>query len=652
MADVPRWSPGPELVERTNVGRFLIRHGLPDYPTLVSASIEDPEWFWHAAVNHLGIEFFTPYSKVLDDSAGIPWTRWFVGGTLNIAHNCLDRHAISDRRDQIALIWEGEDGTTRKFTYADLAAETNRVANALGRLGVAPGDRVGLFLPMLPETVAAFLAIAKLGAIVVPIFSGFGASAVADRLIDAGATVLITGDGFLRRGNVVRLKAVADEALALAPGVTAVVVVRRLGIDVPMIAGRDHKWEGLVAAESTECPSLPVDSEHPFLIIYTSGTTGKPKGAVHVHGGFLVKIAAEVAYQADLQEGDVLHWFSDMGWIMGPWAVVGGLALGGTLFLYEGAPDYPTPDRLWRQVAEHGITILGVSPTLIRALMKHGDAPVLRHDLSRLRILGSTGEPWNPEPWTWYFETVGGGRCPIINFSGGTEVGACFLSPTPLSHLKTCSLGGPALGMAVDVLDAEGRPTRGSVGELVCTKPWPGMTRGLWNDPDRYIQSYWSRRPGVWVHGDWASIDEDGEWFLHGRSDDTLKIAGKRLGPAEVESILVGHPAVSEAAAIGAPHEVKGEAIWCYLVARPGIETSEALADALRDRVAEALGKAFAPDRMVFVAELPRTRNGKILRRAIRARALGLDPGDLSNLDNVASLDSIAVSRPGDSSGP
>ena len=386
-----------------------------------------------------------------------------------------------------------------------------------------------------------------------------------------------------------------------------------------------------------------MDAEDPFMIVYTSGTTGKPKGAVHVHGGFLVKIAQEVRQQVDMHADDVLCWVTDMGWIMGPWEVVGGLAQGGTIVLFEGAPDYPAPDRLWRLVDEHRITILGISPTLVRALMRYGDEPVAKHDLSSLRVLASTGEPWNPAPWTWYFEKIGKGTRPVINFSGGTEVGACFLTALTIMPLKSCSLGGPSLGMATDVFDTEGKPLRGGVGELVCTKPWPAMTRGFWNDPGgrRYLATYWSRWPDVWVHGDWASVDADGHWYLHGRSDDTLKISGKRVGPAEIESAVIGHPAVVESAAIGVPHEVKGEAVWCFVVLRPGIAPSDALAREVRDQVIAALGKSFAPEQVRFVADLPRTRSAKILRRAIRARLLNQDPGDLSSLENPSALEEI-----------
>ncbi len=619
------WTPSQEYIERSNIWRFMQRYHIPDYAELVRRSQEDLEWFWDAVVKDLQIEFFEPYQRVLEISGGIAWARWFVGGKINIAHNCVDRHARA-RPEKIALIWEGEDGTVRRVTYRELSRETNRLASALKRWGIEKGDRVGIFMPMVPETVMAMMACAKIGAIFTPIFSGFGAQAVAARLNDCEAKLLLTVESFSRKGARIEMGQIAQEAVAICPTVKDV-------LDLSPGKGPQGR---------SECPTEPMDSEDPFMIIYTSGTTGRPKGAVHVHGGFLVKVAQEVAHQVDLHDDDILYWVTDMGWIMGPWEIVGGLSLGGTVLLYEGAPDYPSVDRLWAMVERHKISILGVSPTLIRALMKFGEEPVKRHDLRSLRILGATGEPWNPDPWWWFFRTVGGGRCPIINLSGGTEVGACFLSPLPIMPLKPCTLGGPALGMAVDVFDQEGRPLRGGVGELVCKGPWPGMTRGIWKDPERYIQTYWSRWKDVWVHGDWASVDDDGFWYLHGRSDDTIKIAGKRLGPAEVESILVGHGGVAEAAAIGVPHALKGEAIWCYVVLKPGLDPSDHLRRELRERVVHALGKAFAPEQIKFVRELPKTRNAKILRRAIRARVLGQDPGDLSNLENPQALEEIA----------
>jgi acetyl-CoA synthetase len=495
---------------------------------------------------------------------------------------------------------------------------------------------------MIPEAVISFLACAKIGAIAVPIFSGFGAQAVAARLADCGAKAVITVDASRRRGHKIAMEPIALEAAAGCPSLRHIIVAGGRGGD--RAAPRTLNcldWDDFVGSASPERPSSALDPETPVLIAYTSGTTGRPKGAVHVHGGFLVKIAQEVAFQVDMHRDDRLFWVTDLGWIMGPWEITGALAAGGTVVLAEGAPDYPAADRIWSIVERHGVTILGVSPTLVRALMRHGEEPVGSHDLSGLRILASTGEPWDPESWRWLFERAGGRRCPIINLSGGTEVGACLLSALPITPLKPCSLVGPALAMAVDVYDASGNSLREGVGELVCTKPWPGMTRGIWGDPERYISTYWSRWPNVWVHGDWASIDADGDWVLHGRSDDTLNVAGKRLGPAEVESILAEHEAVAESAAVGVPDDLKGEVILCFAVLKPGSLACASLRDELCNRVALALGKAFAPEDIRFVAELPKTRSGKIVRRVIRRVAIGQEPGDLSSIENLGAIDAI-----------
>jgi acetyl-CoA synthetase len=471
-----------------------------------------------------------------------------------------------------------------------------------------------------------------------PLFSGYGAPAIASRLEDAGAKAIVTADGTYRRGAVLPMVQTARQASARVSSVHTTVIVPRLGRRVEQFPGPEVLWP---RADGREFATRAVDSEHPLFIAYTSGTTGRPKGSVHVHGGWLAKVAEEGAFQTDVRRGDTLFWFTDMGWIMGPWEVTTALANGATLALYEGAPDHPAPDRLWQYVERHAVTVLGISPTLVRGLMSQGDEPVRAHDLTSLRVLASTGEPWNEDPWRWYFDVVGGGRCPVINISGGTEVGACFLSPHPVNPLKPMSLGGPALGMAVDVYDEHGRPLRGAVGELVCTRPWPGMTRGLYRDPERYIETYWSRWPGVWVHGDWASIDADGDWFLHGRSDDTIKVAGKRLGPAEVESALVSHPAVVEAAAVGLPDDVKGEALWAFVVLAPGAAPDERLRAELSTLVADRLGKSFRPSGIRFTVALPKTRNAKVLRRAIRAAALDQDPGDLSSLEDPATIDAV-----------
>ncbi|MGZ6728340.1 MAG: AMP-binding protein [Gaiellaceae bacterium] len=635
------WQPGEKERERTNAMRLARRLGFDDYWELVRFSAEEPERFWPAAIEDMGLEFSRPWNAVVDLSRGPEWATWFVGGKLNLAWNCVHRWAQGPRAGANAAVWQSEDGTRRALTYAELSDEVTRLAEALAALGVEAGDRVALFLPMSPEVAIASHACAHLGAIQVPIFSGFAAPAIASRLQHSEAKVVVTANGSLRRGREVPMKALVDEALRESPSVEHVVVWRRLGGETPMEPGRDVFWDEAVASAPGKLEPLEVDSEHPYLLTYTSGTTGRPKGVLHVQGGFLVSITREVAYQADAQPDDVIHFVTDMGWIMGPWEVVGGMALGCTVVFAAGAPDWPAADRLWGLVESEGVSILGLSPTLVRALIPHGAELVERHDLSSLRVLVTTGEPWNPEPYRWLFEHVGGGRCPIINCSGGTEVGACFLSPTPAVPIKACSLGGPALGMAMDVVDASGEPVRGEVGELVCRKPFPGMTRGFWRDPERYLDTYWRRLPGVWVHGDWALVDDDGFWFLHGRSDDTLNIAGKRLGPAELESAVVAHPLVAEAAAVGVPHEVKGEVAWVFCALIPGAEPSEELASELRGLAAADLGKAFAPERVLFVSALPKTRSAKIVRRAVRAKALGGDPGDLSSVENPETLEEI-----------
>src|SRR5919201_4474327 len=553
------WTPGADVLEQANVVRLMRRLGFDDYRKLQRRSAEDPDWFWPAAIEDMGLEFSTPWDRVVDLSRGPEWATWFVGGKLNLAWNCVHRWA-ERTPDVLAGTWQAEDGERHALTYAQLSSAVTRFAEALVSLGVEPGDRVAYLLPMSPEVQIVSHACAHVGAVQVPIFSGFAAPAVAQRLQHSEAKVVVTADGSLRRGREVPMKEIVDEAAREAPSVEHVIVWRRLGRDdVPMTAGRDLFDAEAMDGRRGELEPLQLDSEHPYLLTYTSGTTGQPKGVVHVQGGFLVSIAREVCYQADARPDDRIHFVTDMGWIMGPWEVVGGHALGCTVVFAEGAPDWPAADRLWGLVDSERVSILGLSPTLVRALIPHGAELVERHDLSSLRVLVTTGEPWNPDPYRWLFEHVGGGRCPIINCSGGTEVGACFLSPTVAAPIKSCSLGGPALGMAMDVVDSEGRSLRGEVGELVCRRPFPGMTRGFWRDPERYLDTYWRRLPGIWVHGDWASVDDDGSWFLHGRSDDTLNIAGKRLGPAELESAGVAHPAVAGAGAVGVPHAVKGE---------------------------------------------------------------------------------------------
>jgi acetyl-CoA synthetase len=634
------WRPTPEQIAHSRLGAFIKKHGLSGLDELMTRSTTDLEWFWRAVLDDLGIEFYEPYTRVVDLSPGIARPAWCVGGRMNIVHNCLEKWMGTPTEHRPALHWEGEEGTTRTLTYAELLRDVNRAAGGLRALGVMPGDRVALFMPMCPELVAAFFAAIKIGGIVLPLFSGYGADAVTTRLQDAGVKVLITADGFWRRGQAVRMKEVADVAVAGAPSVEHVVVARRIGSDVVM-GPRDVRWSDLLADRPDTCATERTGADDPLMLIYTSGTTGRPKGAVHSHCGFPIKTAQDMVHCFDVHDGDTMYWVSDMGWMMGPWEVFGMTLLGGTFVLYDGALDYPAPDRLWSIVERHRVNVLGVSPTLIRALMKHGEDPVRAHDLTSLRILGSTGEPWNPEPWKWFFDVVGGGRLPIINYSGGTEVSGGLVSGNVLTPLKPAAFAGPPPGIAADVVDDHGRPVRNQVGELIVRAPWIGMTRGFWNDPERYLQTYWSRFPDTWVHGDWAAIDEDGLWYILGRSDDTIKIAGKRLGPAEVESVLVDDPAVLEAAAIGVPDEMKGQALVCFVVLRPGSSPGAELTTRLTTLVIDRLGKPLKPKAIEFVGDLPKTRNAKVMRRVIRAAYLGDAPGDLSSLENPQAVDDI-----------
>jgi len=638
------WSPSPEFTATTNVARFMAKHGIPDARSLLQRSVDEYEWFWDAAVEDLGIEFAEPYHTVVDASRGNPWAEWYVGGRLNIVANCLERHAWSDHADRVCLISEREDGAVVQLTYRELFMQVERCAAALTSIGIGKGDRVAAYMPMTQDVVIQMLATFKLGAIFIPIFKGFQPEATAARLRDADAKVLFTADGSYWRGDTVPIKGNADAALTEVSGIEHVVVARYTDDDIVWDLDRDIAWPDFLN-RGDAVPTRMMNAMDPALILYTSGTTGLPKGTVHSHAGALVQIAKETGYAFDLKSSDRLFWLTDMAWMMGPWSVIGALFHGATVVLYEGVFDYPAKDRLWEMLARHQVSVFGVSPTVLRIFMRRETDEVARHDLSGLRILGTTGEPCDETTWRWFFETVGKQRCPVINVSGGTDILGSFLSPLPIVPLKPCSLAAHGLGMAVDVWSEDGKPVRDEVGYLVATKPAPSMTRGLWNDPDRYVETYWSTWPDVWNHGDWASIDKDGCWFVHGRADDTIKVAGRRIGPAEIEGALMATGKVAEAAAVGVPHEVKGEGIVCFVVLHPDHTPSEELRQELMVSVVGRLGKVDQPEQVLFVPDLPKTSSANILRRLVRDTYLGRKIGDRTSVQNPEALKAISDAK-------
>jgi acetyl-CoA synthetase len=653
--------------------------GRPSWEALYRHSIDDVEGFTAEVLRFLDIRFDRFPDRILDVTADPAHPVWCPGGMLNISRTCLDKHLEAGSGDRPALIWEGEEGpaSIRTLSYFEVADQVGRCAAGLRACGLGQGDAIGLYLPMLPETAISLLALARIDAVAVPLFSGYGPAALIARLQDVEAKAVITCDAFPRRGKPVNARAALDEAAAACPSLRLIIVASRTGVETagPGALGNDGRtifehaqasapprrlyWNDLLdlgRAPGADASPAATAAEDPLIVLYTSGTTGKPKGILHTHCGFPVKAAQDMAFGADVGPGDRITWVTDIGWMMGPWLIYGAAILGATLVLYDGAPDFPGPDRLWEFCARHRVGILGISPSLIRAAMHRGehgkqggeagrDDLRARHDLSALRILASTGEPWDPESWQWLFDKVGGGKLPIINYSGGTEISGGILMGNPLLPIAPCSFSAPCPGMAAEVWDESGKPVApGTVGELVIRKPWIGMARGFWRDPDRYLATYWSRWPGTWVHGDWARRDADGQWYILGRSDDTLKVAGKRVGPAEVESILCADPRVAEAAVIGVPDGKKGQAMIAFCVGvTPEIPPS--LEGELLEKVAAALGRPLRPERAHFVPALPRTRNAKVMRRVLRAAYLGEDPGDLSALENPGALAAIARAR-------
>ncbi len=642
MAEVI-WKPTGEYLENSNIARLMRQVGAANYRELHAWSVADTSRFWDTALRDLGVEWYEPYTQTQAD--GFPFARWFIGGKTNIVLNTIDRHIRDGRGERICFTHECDDRPPTTYTYDRLNREVCRLANAMRAHGVKKGDAVGIYMPMAPEIVVVFFAILKIGAVAIPVFSGFGPSALSVRLEDAGAKLLFTADGSFRRGKPVPLKNEADKAVELAKTVTTVVVVARTGQAVPMTDGRDVHYADFVAGHGDDAPTEVCEAEDTALIIYTSGTTGRPKGTVHTHAGCIAQMAKELGYAFDVKPDSRFFWVTDIGWMMGPWEMIGVAHFGASFIIFEGVPNYPDAGRLWEMVERFGVTHLGVSPTAIRLLQQSDLSFVTKYDRSSLRYFGSTGEPWDPESYMWLFENVGESRVPIINISGGTEIVGCHLSPNPVTELTPCTLAGPALGMDVDVFDEDGHPIKTGIGHLVCKQPAPSMTKGFLGDRQRYLDTYFSKFPNIWFHGDWAEVDEQGFWYLRGRSDDTIKVAGKRTGPAEIESALMEHPSVMESAAVGLPDDLKGETVGCFVVLAPGHEPSEDLRAELREQVVRHLGKTLKPSVLVFVNDLPKTRSAKILRGTIKKVYLGQDPGDTASCANPDALDGIRAAR-------
>jgi acetyl-CoA synthetase len=612
----------------------LVKYANARCEKLYESASEDIEAFWASEAKNLF--WHKKWSQVLDDS-NKPFYKWFVGAKTNIAYNCLDVHCQTPRRNKLALIWEGEKGEFHSFSYFALHRETCKFANILKSLGVKKGDRVTLYMGRIPELVIGMLACARIGAIHSVVYGGFSVEALHERLEDSQSKVLIVADGAWQKGKIVELKNIADEALQRAATVESVLVVKRTGHQINMESGRDmwyHELMNLPIANNSDCLEV-VDAEDPLFMLYTSGTTGKPKAILHTHGGYMVGTYTTLKYVFDIHEEDRYWCAADPGWITGhSYIVYGPLLNGATSFLYEGAPTYPYPHRWWQMIEKYGINILYTAPTAIRGLMRFGDAWPNRYNLSSLRLLGSVGEPINPEAWRWYHKVIGKEQCPIMDTWWQTETGMFMITPMPCTPLKPGSGTKPFPGVVADVVDEAGNSVKpNEEGYLVIKTPWPSMLRTIWNDPDRYVSQYWSKFPGMYMTGDSARKDEDGYFWIIGRVDDVIKVSGYRLGTAEIESALVSHPAVAEAAAIGLPHEVKGNAIYCYVILRSGYEKTDKLLEELRLHVGHEVGPIAKPEHVEIVDQLPKTRSGKIMRRVLKARALGQDPGNLSTLE-------------------
>jgi acetyl-CoA synthetase len=616
-----------------------------EYERLYQRSIKEPEAFWRDTAN-AELTWSKPFTKVLDWKS--PWARWFDDGEINLSANCLDRH-LETRGDKVALLWEGEPGDERKLTYRELHAEVCRFANALKGLGIVAGDRVAIYMPMIPEAAIAMLACTRIGAPHTVVFGGFSAEALRDRINDCGAKLCITADGGYRRGKVIALKANVDAALAETPTIQSCVVVRRTGGTIDIKEGRDHWWNDLVAAAAADCPPASLPAEHPLFILYTSGTTGKPKGIVHTTAGYLLGAHLTTKYIFDLRDDDVYWCTADIGWVTGhSYVVYGPLSNGATSVMYEGAPDYPEKDRFWSLIARRQVSVFYTAPTAIRAFIRWGAELPRAHNLTTLRLLGSVGEPINPEAWMWYQDVIGGGRCPIVDTWWQTETGGIMLSPIPgITSTKPGSCVRPFFGVLPEVVKRDGLPCKPNEGGfLVIKQPWPSMLRGIHGDPQRYIKGYWSEVSGVYFTGDGARQDEDGYFWVMGRVDDVLNVAGHRLGTAEIESALVSHPNVAEAAVVGPPHELKGQAIFAFVTLKAGQEGTAQVKKSLSDHVVKEIGALARPDEIRFTEALPKTRSGKIMRRLLKEIATtGVAKGDVTTLEDLGVLSRLSAAR-------
>jgi len=614
------------------------RYGISDYDQLIMRAQDDPEWFWDELAREL--EWFQPYNGVLKWDP--PHAEWFSGGRFNITHNALDRHVKTWRKNKVAYIWEGESGQVIKLTYHDLYVRVNQMANALRSLGVGKGDRVSIYLPMILELPIAMLACAKIGAVHSVVFSGFWAKAFQERANDAQVKVAITVDGFYRRGKVIPLKENVDEVLDGIPSLTNLIVVRHAGCPVQMKSGRDLWWEDITQDQEKACATEVMDSEDPLFILYTSGTTGKPKGVVHIHGGYAVGTYTTLKFVFDIKDEDIWWCAADIGWITGhSYIVYAPLIMGATSVMYEGAPDYPEPDRLWKMIEDYGVNVFYTAPTTIRMFMKHGEKWPQKHDLTSLRLLGSVGEPINPEAWIWYHKHIGNRQCPIMDTWWQTETGMHLKTPLPITSLKPGSTVKPFPTVKADVVDDTGEPITEGGGHLVIKTPWPAMFRTLYHDPERYMEAYWSKFPGLYLSGDVARVDQDGYFWIQGREDDVLNVAGHRISTAEVESALVSHAKVAEAAVVGKPDPVKGEEIFSYVTLKEGYNPSPKLKHLLREHVRKEIGPVASPAYIGFVEDLPKTRSGKIMRRVIKAKVKGEDVGDITTLANPEAVEGL-----------